>query len=163
MAISFKERTFDNPSRDILKDICVGDGLDIGSADRPISKNAKTVDINRDYNPDYGVDMHNLPIDDLSQDFIIMSHVLEHTDRVISCLKEMKRVLKHGGGIGITVPNGELCSHTDLGDGMMTHKMLFTRKTLELYMLHIGFKDVKVVEIPLEGVDKTEIIGIGRK
>lgn len=163
MTISFKERKFDEPSRKILRNICEGKGLDIGSADRPILEGIDTLDINRDYKPTYGCDMHNIPLPDETYDFLIASHVLEHTDRTIDVLKEWKRVLKKGGRIGISVPNGELCDPKDLGDGMMTHRTLFTKKLLELFLKHIGFKGVMVQEIKLDGVNKTEIVGLGVK
>lgn len=163
MVLSFKDRTFDEPSRILLKEICFDEGLDIGCADRPISELAKTVDIIPDYNPTYLSDMHNLPIGDDSQDFLVASHVLEHTENTIGCLKEWKRLLKKDGRLGISVPNGELCNSKNLGDGMMFHRTLFTAKTLHLFLEHVGFREVKVNEIKLKGVDKTEILAFAIK
>lgn len=163
MVLSFKDRTFDDESRELLKEICFGNGLDIGSADRPISKVAKTVDIIPDYNPDYLSDMHNLPIGDGSRDFIVASHILEHTNDTIGCLKEWRRVLRVGGRIGISVPNGEKCNPETLGDSMGFHKTLFTKKTLELFLKYVRFKEVKVKTIKLKDIDKTEIIAFAIK
>lgn len=163
MVLSFKDRIFDEESRKLLKEICIGNGLDIGCADRPISKFAKTVDIIPDYKPDYLSDMHNLPLGDGSRDFLVASHVLEHTENTIGCLKEWKRVLRVGGRIGISVPNGELCDHETLGDSMGFHKTLFTKKTLELFLKYIGFQEVKVKTIKLKEMDKTEILAFAIK
>lgn len=163
MVLSFKDRTFDEESRELLKKICFGNGLDIGSADRPISELAKTVDIFPDYGPDYLSDMHNLPIGDNSRDFIVASHVLEHTDNTIGCLKEWRRVLRVGGRIGISVPNGELCNSETLGDSMGFHKTLFTKNILALFLKYVGFKEVKVNEIKLKDSDKTEILAFAIK
>ena len=45
-----------------------------------------------------------LPIADASQDFVIASHVLEHTDRVLLSIENQLRVLKRGGVAVIIVP-----------------------------------------------------------
>jgi len=163
MAISFKNRTFDEEGRKILKEICVGNGIDIGSADRPISDNAKTLDINPDYNPDYLCDMHNIPIKDNSLDFIVASHVLEHTNNTIGVLKEWRRILKVGGKIGISVPDGECCDYRDLGDSMMCHKTLFTLTTLKLFLGHVGFEILQLKKVKLKNTNKSEIIAIAKK
>ena len=151
MKYNFNERVHDKEGRDLLRTICIGNGLDIGSADRPICENALRIDINPEYKPNILCDMSNIPLEDNSQDFIVASHVLEHSDNTIGCLKEWIRLLKPNSKIGILVPHGEFVDYIDLGDSSLTHRTLFTEKTLELFLKHIGFKEVEVkrIERPL--------------
>lgn len=145
--IDHKERQHDLEGREMLKEICIGEGLDLGSADRPISENAITVDLNPEYNPYIVADVTKLPQTDSVCDFIVASHILEHLDNTIDALKEWRRVLKINGRIGIMVPHGEYVDSDDLGDTSMTHRQLFTEKTLELFMKHVGFRDIIVTRL----------------
>lgn len=160
-----KDRIHDLEGRKLLKAICIGEGLDIGGADRPISDNCKVLDNNSKYNPDILADMLLIPLESDSQDFIVASHVLEHTSFVIEALTEWLRVLKKGGKIGIMVPHGEFVPWKDLGDSELTHKSLLTEKTLELYLKHVGFTDVTTsrLERPLAHNEAPAIMGFGIK
>lgn len=160
-----KDRIHDLEGREILKSICIGDGLEIGSADRPISENSLTLDLELKYKPDIVADMHHIPLESDSKEYLVASHVLEHTDLTIDVLKEWRRVLKVGGKIGIMVPHGEFVPWKDLGDSELTHRMLFTEKTLELYLKHVGFKEVNVkrLERPLARNKEPAILGFAIK
>lgn len=48
-----------------------------------------------------------LPVEDNSQDFVLSSHVLEHTPNPIACFVEWSRVVKPGGYIYMIVPKRE--------------------------------------------------------
>jgi ubiquinone/menaquinone biosynthesis C-methylase UbiE len=58
-------------------------------------------------------DATKMEFPDNSFDFIIASEVLEHIEEDRKVLKEMKRVLKKGGKIFITVPNSEFLKEYD--------------------------------------------------
>ena len=146
--ISHKERKHDLECRDILREICVGKGIDVGCADRPINDTVDTLDLNPEYNPTFVGNILDMPIKDNTYDFLIASHILEHVDNTIDALKEFKRAVKPKGMIGILVPHGEYVDSGDLGDSSMTHRTLLTEKTLELYLLHVGLKIIKVVKLP---------------
>ncbi len=49
---------------------------------------------------------HELPFADGSFQIVIMKHVLEHTPRPREALREIRRVLRPGGGVFIAVPHG---------------------------------------------------------
>ena len=115
--INFHERKHDIEGRNILRKICIGRGLDVGSADRPITKDVTTVDKDITIHPNIVADMSNIPLDDCTQNFIISSHSLEHTDNTIDTLREWYRLLKVGGKLGIMVPHGE---YVDSEDTMCT-------------------------------------------
>ena len=53
---------------------------------------------------DVKMDIHNMPFDDNSFDFIMCNHVLEHVENDIKALSEIKRVLKKGGRAIVQVP-----------------------------------------------------------
>lgn len=165
MSPNFKDRVHDLAGREFLEAICVGDGLEVGSADRPISKNAKTLDIEEKYKPEIVADMLKIPLENDSQDFLVASHALEHTEHILVALKEWYRVLKKGGEIGIMVPHGEFVPWEDLGDSELTHKSLLTEKTLELYLKHVGFQDVIVrrLERPLARNEEPAVLGFAIK
>jgi SAM-dependent methyltransferase len=50
-------------------------------------------------------DAHNLPFPDASFDFVYSYHALEHVAEPMRVLREMARVLRHGGGYFIGTPN----------------------------------------------------------
>lgn len=163
--INFNKRKHDIEGRDLLRKICIGKGLDMGCADRPIIKDVTTVDQDIRVHPNIVADMSNIPLDDNSQDFIVSSHSLEHTDNTIDTLREWHRLLKVGGKLGIMVPHGEYADTEDLGDSSGTHRVLFTEKTLEIFLKHIGFKEVNVrrIERPLAYNQTPAILGFAVK
>jgi SAM-dependent methyltransferase len=60
------------------------------------SFNYKTADIMMEH-VDYKVDLLNLPFEDVSFDFFICSHVLEHVENDDQAIKELYRITKQGG------------------------------------------------------------------
>ena len=163
--INHKERKHDLEGRELLRKICIGNGIDVGCADRPINDEVDTLDLNPLYNPKFVGNIENMPIEDNTYDFLIASHILEHVDNTIDTLKEFKRVIKVGGSVGIMVPHGEYVDHVDLGDSSMGHRMLFSEKTLEKYMQHVGFNSIEVkrLERPLASGNVPAIIAFAKK
>lgn len=51
--LSHKNRLHDLECRKVIETICVGKGIDIGSADRPINGECDTLDWNNEYKPTY--------------------------------------------------------------------------------------------------------------
>lgn len=76
-------------------------------------------------------------------DGISASHLLEHIIDTRKFLKNCYDSLKPAGRIAMTVPDGEDVNPLNLGDSSNTHEMLFTPKTIKLYLENAGFKNVK--------------------
>lgn len=76
-------------------------------------------------------------------DGICLSHTLEHIIDVRAFLRACFEKLPSGGRIAVACPDGEDAPATTLGDASLTHEMLFTAKTLRLYLEHAGFVGVK--------------------
>ena len=70
-----------------------------------ISEHAVKVCRERGFAAEIGT-FHELPFDDGSFQLVIMKHVLEHTPRPREALREIRRVLRPGGGVFIAVPHG---------------------------------------------------------
>lgn len=143
----------------------IGLGLDIGSSARPIVNWCETLDMDREANPTYVRDAINTELANETYDWITALHILEHLDNTIDALKEWKRILKTGGKIGIVVPHGEGVDAKDLGDSSLTHRTLFTEKTLGLFLEHVGFKilELKTVPRPLAYKENPAILAICQK
>jgi len=164
--LTHQNRIHDLECREIIKTICIGKGIDIGCADRPINEECDTLDWNPEYNPTYCCDTINLkriPVE--TYDYISACHILEHIDNTIDTLKEWNRILKTGGKLGIIVPHGEGVDAEDLGDSSRTHRTLFTQKTLQLFLEHVGFKilDIRTIQRPLAYKQNPAIIAICQK
>jgi|GEM_PF-5363857 len=118
--------------------------IEIGPANRPLIEGVITVDFEPKWKPDYVANQDNLPFEDNSIDTIISSHCIEHCMNTRKTLREWFRVLKEGGKIAISMPHGEDVDWKTLGTSDMTHEQLYTVKTMELYLKHCGFKNIKV-------------------
>ena len=82
-----------------------GKVLDVGSGWRVHYKNAIRLDINPDHNPDVVADIQKgIDFPDSHFDTVLMFDVLEHLEYPHKAAEEMKRVLKPGGTIYLTVP-----------------------------------------------------------
>lgn len=89
-----------------------GSLLEIGSQDRISIQNmfsnftVDTLDIVDTYNPTYVGDItkHNTQIPDNSYDCIACLEVLEHTLNPFDAVKELRRILKHGGYLLVSAP-----------------------------------------------------------
>lgn len=164
--LTHQNRLHDLECREIIKGICIGKGIDIGCADRPINDECDTLDKNPEYNPKFCCDTENLnAIPDETYDYVSACHILEHIDNTIDTLKEWRKILKTGGRLGIIVPHGEGVDAEDLGDSSKTHRTLFTQKTLQLFLEHVGFKilDIRTVPRPLAYKQNPAIIAICEK
>ena len=53
---------------------------------------------------DIKMDIHKMPFDNNSFDFVLCNHVLEHVENDLQALKEIKRVLRKGGKGIVQVP-----------------------------------------------------------
>ncbi len=94
-----------------------GKGLDIGSTGYKFDHLGQSLDPELAKSPipgatgidlDYpGYDGVHLPFEDVSQDFVYSSHMLEHirSENLINVLREQHRVVKIGGHIVICVPH----------------------------------------------------------
>lgn len=140
-----KTRIYDEVGRDKIREFLksCNDIADLGCNVEKIREDADGYDIDPDVNPNY--------VRDLSVEFkyylpyngICISHFLEHIVDTRVFLKSCFTALIKNGKIAIIVPDGEtVCSET-LGDSSNTHEMLFTPKTLNLYLENAGFKDVR--------------------
>ncbi len=83
--------------------------------------------VNLDYNSGYKADInHNLdkfpyPFRKEEFDYVYCSHILEHVSDLFRTLKEIERILRHGGVLHIRVP------HFSNGNGYndLSHKRFF--------------------------------------
>jgi hypothetical protein len=78
-------------------------------------------------------------------DGICLSHVMEHIIDVRRFLRACFERLPAAGRIAIACPDGEDAPAATLGDASLTHEMLFTAKTLALYLEHAGFSQVQAL------------------
>jgi len=158
-------RQHDIETREMIKSICIGKGLDIGSSARPITSDCETLDYDTEANPTYVRNATDTKLNEGTYDWITALHILEHIDNTIDTLQEWKRILKTGGKIGIVVPHGEGVDAIDLGDSSLTHRTLFTLKTLQLFLEHVGFKilEIKTVPRPLAYKENPALLAICQK
>lgn len=78
--------------------------LNLGSGVKRISKYVLNVDIVKYEGVDIAADILNLPFEKESVDMIIFEDVLEHIDSPDLAMNEIKRVLKIGGMLYLSVP-----------------------------------------------------------
>lgn len=53
---------------------------------------------------DMHFDLHEIPLEDNRFDVVFCNHVMEHVDDALQCMKELYRVMKHGGWAIMQVP-----------------------------------------------------------
>jgi SAM-dependent methyltransferase len=105
---NFIQRTAELTKKEELN----GSLLEIGSQDRLSIQSAftnfkvDTLDIVDTYNPTFVGDItkHNTHIEDSSYDCIACLEVLEHTLNPFDAVKELRRILKHGGYLLASAP-----------------------------------------------------------
>jgi len=134
----------------ILKPICKGKGLDIGCGQKKVVESAIGVDliakgkkgttgsqVDKLSEADIQANADNLPFEDEEMDYIVASHLLEHTLDTMKTLKEWYRVLKKKGKLGIIVPNSEYGRTKQLDP---SHRHDFTISSLTTLVELAGFK-----------------------
>lgn len=108
MIFKHKGKTYWRKHRDkLLKKhvVCKGKVLDIGCGWRAYFKNAVRLDINPEYLPDFVADIQEgTDFPDNQFDTILMLDILEHLEYPHKAIEEVKRILKPGGMLYITVP-----------------------------------------------------------
>lgn len=106
----FKHRgkTYWRKHRDkLIKKYVISKGkvLDIGCGWRSYCKDAVRIDINPEYNPDVIADIQkgtDFPVNQFET--VLMFDILEHLEYPHRAIEEVKRILKPGGTLYITVP-----------------------------------------------------------
>jgi SAM-dependent methyltransferase len=83
----------------------------------------------------------NLPFRDQIFDLVFAGEVLEHLNEPGKALNEWSRVLRTGGRLCLSTPNGRLVK---LKGNHPEHKHLFTAKDLETSLSRRGIKRIKV-------------------
>ena len=90
----------------------------------------------------------SLPLEHASVDLVWCSEVLEHVADTANLLLEVRRVLRPGGRLLVTVPrNGRLQALTRFEahfDPLGQHLRFYTRRSLTATLEHTGFEDVRV-------------------
>ncbi len=82
-----------------------GKVLDLGSGWRVYSENAIRLDLNPNFNPDVVSDIQKgICFLDNCFDTVLMFDVLEHLEYPNQALEEVKRIIKEGGTLYLTVP-----------------------------------------------------------
>src|SRR3990167_3075217 len=117
-----------------------------------------TVDINRELNPHFVLDMDfsKLPFADNTFDDVFSWHFLEHLHwtGIINTLKEIYRVAKPNATVHIGVPNALWCLHNpDVTEAVYNmngtggfgedHHFFFTPTSLKEIFESFGFKQIK--------------------
>lgn len=119
-----------------LRSIVKGKGADIGCGK---SKEPESigVDIDPNKNPDIVSPGDVLPFQDGELDYIVSRHSIEHFFNPVKTLKEWRRVLKKGGMLGITTPDGHRWRSIEV-DG--DHKHQFDRSAIKDLLELTGFE-----------------------
>ena len=138
-----------HPERLALYPICNGKGIDVGCGFRKTHPGAIGIDLTpggqkgragcvkgQQSVADIAASGDALDmIADASLDYVVQRHNLEHYQDPVKALQEWKRVLKHGGLLGMVVPDDAVCDTIRLDK---THKHVFTRDSMERLLSLIG-------------------------
>ena len=93
-------------------------------------------------------DAYQLPFTDSSFDLVILSEVLEHLDNPAQALKEIKRILKKGSVLIVSVPYKEkikyqICIHCNKPTPTNAHLHSFDEVKLKRFIEEAGLMPVK--------------------
>ena len=143
-----KSRKYDENGRSLIREYLKDCKkiADLGCNEEKIREDAIGYDIDGTVEPDFILDFNDgiFPFSLVdSYDGICASHLLEHVIDTRTFLSSCYKGLNEGGRIAIICPDGESVSFKTLGDSDLTHEMLFTPKTLKLYLEHTGFRNVQ--------------------
>ena len=118
--------------------------VDLGCGDQHLRKSIESrgasyqgIDIN-----DCNLEVDPLPMESETVDLVVSMAVLEHLRDPGHFLAEIKRVLKHGGGLWMDTPDIEACGNKFWNDP--THVHPYTRASLRTLLTMSGFEDVLV-------------------
>lgn len=118
--------------------------VDLGCGDQHLRKSIESrgaryrgIDIN-----DCNLEVDPFPICNETVDIVVSMAVLEHLRDPGHFLAEIKRVLKHGGGLWMDTPDIEACGNKFWNDP--THVHPYTRASLRTLLTMSGFEDVLV-------------------
>ncbi len=103
-----------------------GQGLQIGSWD------GSKIDIVSD--------IASIPLESNSFDAVLCIEVLEHIPHPIDALKELSRLLKHGGTLILTAPFSSVTHYAPFHFYSGFNKYFFDK-----YLKEFGFKDIKMI------------------
>jgi SAM-dependent methyltransferase len=148
--LSLIVKEFDENGRKLIRAYlaCCRQVVDLGCNVKKIRPDA----VGYDLDPAFGIstDFNQDNLDKIPPGFdgICLSHILEHIVDVRKFLKTCYEKLPPGGKIAVCCPDGEAVPPETLGDSFMTHEMLFTAKTLSLYLKHAGFIKVSSIYYP---------------
>lgn len=139
--------------------------LDIGSGEYgPHFQDYDIVRLDNDpaAEPDILADAKQLPIDDLSFDYVYASHVLEHFSFkwVKNVLKEWIRVLKIGGELQITVPNLEWAAERILKGKDGKEQLSSYDSERSMFMFFSAQKDGGAVDFHKNGFTPASLHGL---
>ena len=138
-----------HPERLALYPICQGRGIDVGCGNRKTHPDAIGVDLTpggvkghtgsvtgKESAADIMSSGDNLwMFKDGELDYVVQRHNLEHYQDYIKALQEWKRIVKHGGRIGMVIPDDETCDTIQLDP---SHKHVFTQASLRRVIGLIG-------------------------
>lgn len=134
-------------------DACRGRILDVGAGESPwrdlLPAGAEYVGVDADLSGEFGMRRHahityydgkRLPYEDGSFDYVLCTEVLEHVADPLSFLADLRRVLRPGGTLLLTVPWSARLHHVPHDYGR------FTRYGLVQLLDSCGFLGVAIVE-----------------
>src|SRR3989344_5228665 len=107
----------------------------------------KILDKVPDYHPDIVGDIHDLPLEDNSQDALICIAVLEHVEEPHRAVREMYRVLKPGGFCFIYVP---FLYYYHAHEGYYKDYFRYTKDGLEYLTRDFSNSEMAGVRAPVE-------------
>lgn len=124
--------------------------LDVGCGDGFLKSLGFTDSIGMDIRLSHSVTVRasaeNLPFRDRTFDLVFAGEVLEHLNSPAQALNEWTRVLRTGGSLCLSTPNGRLVK---LEGNHPEHRHLFTARSLEIALARRGIKRIRVRAIYL--------------
>lgn len=105
----------------------------------------------------------HLPFADSSFDTVFFCDVIEHLFRPVEALAEIRRVLRVGGRMVLTTPNGNALMRRLAGDRWYalrdpSHAIFYTRFSLAHLLRFCGFDVERVDRLPLTGSVPADLV-----